>query len=180
MRGEDLRLEDIERLDFGEDIKIALSRALAGANVYMVGPPGSGKTSMLRKMGVYMHRLGREPLYVKLEWVKYGWGVRDYVKHYGYKIKEILGTDPLAAGDVVLLDDAELLWSYASVYRNIVGEIRGRQIIAAFREIDVDTVNILFGDGFIIHLQGRRTPRPLAKAPLGLGFLGKTSEIVVL
>ncbi|ABL88304.1 conserved hypothetical protein [Pyrobaculum islandicum DSM 4184] len=175
--GEELSIHELEKLDFGEDFKLALSRAINGANVYIVGPSGSGKTAMLRKLGLYLTRLGREALYVKLEWVKYGWGLSDYLKRYGDKSRELVGG---AAGDIILLDDGELLWSYSSVYRNLVRDLRGRQIAAAFREFDIDTATILLGDGFTIYLQTRQTSAHTAKIPLGLSFLGKTAEITVL
>jgi hypothetical protein len=62
----------------------------------------------------------------------------------------------------------------------LIRDLRGRQIVGAFREFDVDTATILFGDGFTIYLQRQQVSAPAAKAPLGLGFLGKTSEIIVL
>ena len=175
--GEELSLHEIEKLDLGEDFKLVLSRVLGGANVYVVGSPGSGKTAMLRKLGLYLARIGRDGLYLKLEWVKYGWGLSDYLRHYGEKARELAG---LSGGDVILLDDGELLWKYGAVYRNLVRDIKGRQVVAAFREFDVDTATILFGDGFTIYLQRQQAAAPAAKAPLGLGFLGKTSEIIVL
>jgi hypothetical protein len=176
--GEELALHEIEKLDLGEDFKLVLSRTLNGANVYIVGPPGSGKTVMLRKLGLYLSRMGKEGIYLKLEWVKYGWGLSDYLRHYGEKIRELVGVS--SGSGLILLDDGELLWSYGSVYRNLIRDLRGRQIVGAFREFDVDTATILFGDGFTIYLQRRQAAAPAAKAPLGLGFLGKTSEIIVL
>jgi len=176
--GEELALHEIEKLDLGEDFKFVLSRTLGGANVYIVGPPGSGKTVMLRKLGLYLSRMGKEGIYLKLEWVKYGWGLSDYLRHYGEKIRELVGA---SAGDLILLDDGELLWSYGSVYRNLIRDLRGRQIVGAFREFDVDTATILFGDGFTIYLQRlHQAPTQTVKAPLGLGFLGKTTEVIVL
>jgi hypothetical protein len=176
--GEELALHEIEKLDLGEDFKLALSRTLNGANVYIVGPPGSGKTVMLRKLGLYLSRMGKEGVYLKLEWVKYGWGLSDYLRRYGEKIRELVGAS--GGGDLILLDDGELLWSYGSVYRNLIRDLRGRQIVGAFREFDVDAATILFGDGFTIYLQRQQAAAPAAKVPLGLGFLGKTSEIIVL
>jgi hypothetical protein len=176
--GEELSIHEVEKLDLGEDFKLALSRALGGANVYIVGPPGSGKTAMLRKLGLYLSRSGRGAAYVKLEWAKYGWGLGDYLKHYGARNIGLIGAE--ASGDVVLLDDGELLWSYSSAYRNLVRDVRQRQVVAAFREIDMDTLTILFGDGFTIYLQRQTAARPAVKAPLGLGFIGRTSEIVVI
>jgi hypothetical protein len=183
--GEKLTLHEIEKLDLGEDFKLVLSRTLNGANVYIVGPPGSGKTVMLRKLGLYLSRMGKEGIYLKLEWVKYGWGLSDYLRHYGEKMRELVGLSGggdliLFGGDLILLDDGELLWSYGSVYRNLIRDLRGRQIVGAFREFDMDAATILFGDGFTIYLQRQQASAPAAKVPLGLGFLGKTSEITVL
>jgi len=175
--GEELGLNEIEKLDLGEDFKFVLSRALGGANVYIVGPPGSGKTAMLRKLGLYLSRIGKEGLYLKLEWVKYGWGLSDYVRHYGEKARELAG---LSGSGIILLDDGELLWRYGAVYRNLVRDLKGRQIVGAFREFDVDAATILFGDGFTIYLERQQAATPAAKAPLGLGFLGKTTEVIVL
>ncbi|ACB39043.1 ATP-binding protein [Pyrobaculum neutrophilum] len=176
--GEELTLGELEKLDMGHDFKLALSRAAEGGNVYLVGPPGSGKTAMLRKLGLYLSRLGRGALYLKLEWVKYGWSLSDYVKHYGDKSRQLLGGE---IGDVVLLDDGELLWGYGSAYRNIVRDVRGRQIVGAFREFDVDAATLLFGDGLTIYIQRHHAPREAAsKVPLGLAFLNKTVEITVI
>jgi hypothetical protein len=176
--GEELSVHEIEKLDLGEDFKLALSRALSGANVYVVGPPGSGKTVMLRKLGLYLSRSGRGATYVKLEWAKYGWGLGDYLRHYGERNTSLIGSE--AGGDIVLLDDGELLWSYSSAYRNLVRDVRQKQVIAAFREVDMDTLTILFGDGFTIYLQRQIAARSTFKAPFGLGLIGRTAEIVVI
>ncbi|MCI4447329.1 MAG: ATP-binding protein, partial [Pyrobaculum sp.] len=111
--------------------------------------------------------------------VKYGWGLSDYLRHYGEKMRELVGAS--GGSDLILLDDGELLWSYGSAYRNLIRDLRGRQIVGAFREFDVDTATILFGDGFTIYLQRLYlAPAPAVKAPFGLGFLGKTVEVIVL
>ncbi|RFA95998.1 ATP-binding protein [Pyrobaculum aerophilum] len=178
--GEELDLIELDKLDMGEDFKIILSRVLNGSNVYIVGPPGSGKTAMLRKLGLYLSRAGKDVAYVKLEWVKYGWDLGEYIKHYGVKIREFVGNDGGMHSAIVLLDDGELLWSYSSAYKNLIRDIRGRQIIAAFREFDADTATLLFGDGFIMYLQRKTATKPLVKTPLGLGFIGKTAEVVVI
>lgn len=180
MAGEDLPLAEVEKMDFGEDFKIALSRVYSGGNVYIVGPPGSGKSAMLRKIGVYASRLGRQGVYVKLEWVKYGWGLADYLRHYGEKSRELTGLEYGEGPGLVLLDDGELVWSYGSAYKNLLRDIRGGQVVGAFREIDVDLATLLFGDGLIIYLQGRPSQTHAAKVPLGLSFIGKTTEVVVL
>jgi len=175
--GEELSLHEIEKLDLGEDFKLVLSRVLGGTNVYIVGPPGSGKTTMLRKLGLYLSRIGRGGVYLKLEWVKYGWGLLDYLRLYGEKARELAG---LSGDGIILLDDGELLWKYGAVYRNLVRDIKGRQIVGAFREFDIDAATILFGNGFTMYLQRQQAAAPAAKAPLGLGFLGKTAEIIVI
>jgi hypothetical protein len=121
--------------------------------------------------------MGKGSLYLKLEWVKYGWGLSDYLRHHGGRLQELAG--PPGDGPV-LLDDGELLWRFGSVYRNLVRDIRGRQIVGAFREFDVDAATVLFGDGFTIYLQKSEVPKAAAKAPLGLAFLGRTAEVIVL
>lgn len=177
---EDLSLYEIEKLDLGEDFKLALARAMNGANVYIIGPAGSGKSALLRKLGLHLSRINREGIYVKLEWVKYGWGIKDYIKAYGEKNFEFIGAQAHPAARLVLLDDGELLWNFTSAYRNLIRDLRGRQIVAAFREIDVDMATILFGDGFFMYLNSKVAESTHLKAPLGLGFLGKTAEIVVI
>ncbi|MEZ0319161.1 MAG: ATP-binding protein [Pyrobaculum sp.] len=180
MAGEDLPLAEVEMMDFGEDFKIALSRVHDGGNVYIVGPAGSGKSAMLRKIGVYVSRLGLQGVYVKLEWVKYGWGLADYLRRYGEKSRELTGLEYGERPGLVLLDDGELLWSYGSAYKNLVRDIGGSQVVGAFREIDVDSATLLFGDGLIIYLQGRPSQTPVVKTPLGFSFIGKTTEVVVI
>ena len=134
---------------------------------------------MLRKLGLYLSRMGKEGIYLKLEWIKYGWGLSDYLRHYGEKMRELVGAS--GSSDLILLDDGELLWSYGSAYRNLIRDLRGRQIVGAFREFDVDTATTLFGDGFTIYLQRLyQAPTPAVKTPFGLSFLGKTAEVRVL
>ena len=180
MKGEDFSLHDVEKAELGEDFKLALSRASDGANVFIVGPAGSGKTLMLRKLGLYLSRAGRRGVYVKLEWVKYGWGLSDYVSRYGARSRELTGLDGGVDADLILLDDGELVWGYGSAYKNLLRDLRGRQIVAAFREIDVDAAALLFGDGFVIYLKGEPAEAPMAKSPFGFAFLNKSAEIIVI
>ncbi|MEM1663600.1 MAG: ATP-binding protein [Pyrobaculum sp.] len=178
--GEELSIYEIEKLDAGSDFKLALSRSLNYGNVYLVGPPGSGKTTLLRKLGISLSRAGRAGLYIKLEWVKYGWGLEDYVEKYGDKNMEFIEAPASLDTRLVLLDDGELLWSYPSAYRKLIEDIKGRQILAAFREIDVDTTAVVLGDGLFIYLQQVFTKNSHLKTPLGFNFVGKTVEVVVI
>ncbi len=169
-RGEELTIDEVEGADFGEDFQIAVVRVKSGDNVYIAGPPGSGKTTMLRKIGLYMSKLGVGNLYVKLEWVKYGWGLVEYVeKIYGKP------TD----GKLVLLDDGELIWNYGGAYRNLLRDLGSRQVVAAFRDIYLEAVREMFGEGVVIYLNTKHT-EPVVKIPLGFNFLGLTKEITVI
>ncbi|MFN3804206.1 MAG: ATP-binding protein [Pyrobaculum sp.] len=176
-RGEALEIHEIEKIGMGVELNMAASRMANGGNVYIVGPPGSGKTAFLRRLGLHLWRAGAEPLYIKLEWVKYGWGLVDYVKKYGEKSRELIGS---AGSSPVLLDDGEFLWSYGKAYRNLIEDLRGKPVAAAFREVDLEALRGLLGEGLVLYLQRQGAGPPVLKIPLGLNFLGQSTEVVVI
>jgi len=177
-RGEEIKLEELWNFT-SDELKIAIGLAMSGKNVYLMGPPGSGKTAMLRKIGITLHKIYRNPLYIKLEWIKYKWNINDYIKNYGIRHIDLMGYLPNRF-DVALLDDVELAIRYPSIYERIIDEVYDKQKVCAVRdEVHAEDAISLLGDGIVVDLKGRRG-EPVAKIPLGFNFIGTTKEIEVI
>jgi hypothetical protein len=174
MLGEELPLE---RLQFGSrELGLAMSHVLAGRLVYVSG--GRGKTPLLRALSLSLYKAGFSPLYVKLEWVRYGWGVSEYIEGYYEHHLKLTGFPAFRDYDVVLMDDGELLAYYPNIYANLLRDVGGKVRAVAARADSLDALERTLGSGVVISL-GEGSGERL-KLPLGLTSIGRKVEIEII
>lgn len=174
MLGEEL---PIESLPFSSpELALAMSNVLAGRLVYVLG--GRGKTPLLRALALSLYRAGLSPLYIKLEWVKYNWGVDEYVDKYSDKHLKLVGYPAQRDYDLVVLDDGELLAQYPRVYSKLIDETRTRIRAVAMRTELYEQIERILGEGIIVKTEGEGSRRP--KLPLGLTSIGRSVEIELI
>ncbi|AEA13091.1 AAA ATPase [Thermoproteus uzoniensis 768-20] len=174
MLGEELPLED---LPLGSrELDLAMSHVLAGRLVYVSG--GRGKTPLLRALSLSLYKAGFNPLYLKLEWARYGWGAAEYVERYYERHFKLVGFPAPRDYDVVLIDDGELLAYYPNLYARLLRDVEGKVRAVAARADSLDALERVFGSGVVVDLGEGSGSRP--KLPLGLTSLGRRVEIEII
>lgn len=171
MLGEELPIESLPLSS--PELALAMSNVLAGRLVYVLG--GRGKTPLLRALALSLYRAGLNPLYIKLEWVKYNWGVEEYVDRYGEKHSELVGHPARRDYDFAILDDGELLAQYPRIYSRLLDEARTRIRAVAVRAEFREAVEHILGEGIVIRTEEGGAGR--LKLPLGLISVGRSVEV---
>lgn len=178
MLGEEI---PIEKLPYdAPEVSLALSNIMSNRLVYLLGP--GGKTAALRALAVMLYKAGMSPLYVKLEWVKYGWSLDDYITRHLDTHLKLVGYPAPREHDAILLDDAELVAEYPRLYEGFVGSIREKVRAVAAREGAVEHLAKILGDGIPIKMNFKpgEARRKLPLGLLGLASLGQIVEVEII
>ncbi len=174
MIGEELPVEDLPMA--APELAFAMSNVLAGRLVYVLG--GRGKTPLLRALALSLYRAGLNPLYIKLEWIKYNWGINEYINKYYNEHFKLTGYPATRDYDVVIVDDGELLAQYPKVYSRLLQEAGPRIKAVAVRTELYESIKQILGEGIAIRIGQEGGGRP--KLPLGLTSIGRSVEIEII
>lgn len=179
MLGEELPLDKLPRAS--QELALATSQILRGKTVYFVGP-GPGKTALLRALSVSLYKAGYNPIYIKLEYIKYNWKIKNYIEKYFKEHMELVGHEPREDFDMAIIDDGELALEYPSPYKALLAEVAGRIRAAASRLEDLEALERLFGPGLPIRVDPEGEPGGVGRRKMlfGLAFIGSVVEVEVI